>query len=152
MKLKVPPRIFKFAIVGATGFLVDCGTLALVLKTTSLDAFSARSIAISTAIFSTWLLNRNVTFGSSGHSLGGEAMRYGGVGLSGSLINYMIYSAVLLAAPRAGPFAALLVASGSVAALTYLGYSRLVFQAKQMTPTLLRPAANIQSTRQSDNQ
>jgi putative flippase GtrA len=152
MKLKVPTRIFKFAIVGATGFLVDCGTLALVLKTTPLDAFSARTIAIAAAIFSTWLLNRNLTFGSSGHSLGGEAMRYGGVGVSGSLINYLIYSAVLLAAPQAGPFAALFVASGAVAALTYLGYSRLVFQAMRMTPTVLRPTASFQSTKQSDNQ
>ena len=126
----VSNRIVKFTVVGAAGFLVDAGTLALVLKTTTLDAFAARIIAIAAALCATWLLNRSVTFGRSGHSLAGEAVRYGGVGIAGSFVNYAIYSAILVAAPQAGAFAALCLASAAVMALSYLGYSRLVFTAK----------------------
>ena len=126
----VSSRIVKFAAVGAAGFLVDAGTLAFVLKTTTLDAFSARIIAIAAALCATWLLNRSVTFGRSAHSLAGEAMRYGGVGVAGSVANYAIYSVILIAAPQAGAFAALCLASAAVMALSYFGYSRLVFTAK----------------------
>ena len=123
-------RFVKFGLVGGTGFLVDAGTLTLVLKTTELDAFSARIIAISVAISSTWILNRTVTFGKSRHSLTGEAMRYGGVGIAGSAANFAIYSTVLLAVPNAGALAALFIASGSMMIFSYFGYSRLVFQPK----------------------
>lgn len=123
-------RFVKFAIVGAAGFAVDAGALALVLKTTALDAFSARIISIAGALCATWMLNRTLTFGKSGRPLAREAMRYGGVGIAGSVMNYFIYSTVLLAAPQAGAFAALCIASGSVMLLSYFGYSRLVFQPK----------------------
>ena len=123
-------RFVKFALVGAAGFLVDAGTLALVLKTAALDAFSARIIAIAAALCATWLLNRTVTFGKSGHSLASEVARYGSVGVAGSIVNYAIYSAILLAAPQAGAFTALCLASAAVMALSYVGYSRLVFTAK----------------------
>jgi putative flippase GtrA len=123
-------RVVKFGLVGAAGFLVDAGTLALVLRKTALDPFSARVIAIGAALCATWLLNRTVTFAKSGHSLAGEAIRYGGVGIAGSAVNYAIYSAVLLTAPQAGAFTALCLASAAVMALSYFGYSRLVFAAK----------------------
>jgi putative flippase GtrA len=120
-------RFVKFGLVGAAGFLVDAGTLALVLKTTALDP---RIIAIGVALCATWFLNRTVTFGKSGHTAGAEAMRYGGVGIAGSVMNYVFYSAVLIAAPQAGAFFALCLASAAVMVFSYFGYSRLVFQAK----------------------
>jgi putative flippase GtrA len=130
MKPGVPTRFLKFALVGAAGLLVDAGTLMTILRTTPLDAFSARIIAIILALCATWLLNRTMTFGRSGHTLGGEAMRYGGVGIAGSALNYAIYSAVLLAAPQTEPFIALCLASAAVMVFSYFGYSRLVFQTK----------------------
>lgn len=123
-------RFVKFGLVGGIGFLVDAGTLALLLRATPLDAFSARLIAIALALCVTWFLNRTLTFGASGHSMGAEALRYGGVGLAGSVLNYAIYSAILLAVPQAGALTALCLASAAVMVLSYLGYSRLVFQAK----------------------
>jgi putative flippase GtrA len=123
-------QFVKFGLVGVAGFSVDAGTLALVLKTTALDAFSARIIAISAALCATWVLNRTVTFGKSGYSAANEAMRYGGVGIAGSILNYAIFSVVLLELPQAGAFAALNIASGSVMLLSYFGYSRLVFHPK----------------------
>jgi putative flippase GtrA len=123
-------RFIKFGLAGAAGFAVDAGMLAILLKTTALDVFSARIAAIGVALCVTWLINRTVTFGRSSHSFGGEAIRYGGVGVAGSVLNYAIYSAVLLAAPRTEPFIALCLASAAVMAFSYFGYSRLVFQAK----------------------
>lgn len=125
-----PERFIRFGLVGGFGFLVDAGTLAMLMKFTPLDAFSARLIAIALALCVTWFLNRTLTFGASGHSMGTEALRYGSVGLAGSALNYAIYSAILLAVPQAGALTALCLASATVMVLSYLGYSRLVFQAK----------------------
>jgi putative flippase GtrA len=123
-------RLIKFGFAGAAGFAVDAGTLALVLKMTALDPFSARVIAIAAALCATWFINRTLTFGKSGHSLSGEAIRYGGIGIAGSVLNYAVYSALLLAMPQTPPFIALCLASAAVMVFSYFGYSRLVFQAK----------------------
>jgi putative flippase GtrA len=130
LKQLMPNRLLKFALTGGIGLLADAGALALLIKVLGLDPFTARLIAIAFALAVTWLINRNFTFGKSQHSLGGEALRYGGVGIAGSAINYVIYSAILIAAPQMGAFLALCLASAAVMVLSYAGYSRLVFQAK----------------------
>ena len=56
-----------------------------------------------------------------------EGVRYGGVGVATSVVNYLVYSAILLALPAAPPLAALAVASLLAMGLSFLGYSRLVF-------------------------
>lgn len=126
----LPQRFVKFGLVGGIGFLVDAGTLAFLVNITPFDAFSARLIAIALALCVTWFLNRTLTFDASGHSMGAEAVRYGGVGIAGSVLNYAIYSAIVLATPRVGALTALFLASAAVMVLSYLGYSRLVFRAK----------------------
>ena len=123
-------RFAKFGLVGGIGFAVDAAILAILLKTTPLDAFSARLFAIAVALSVTWFLNRTLTFRASGHSMGAEALRYGSVGIFGSVLNYAIYSAILIIMPQAGALTALCVASAAIMVLSYLGYSRLVFQAK----------------------
>ncbi len=75
----------------------------------------------------TWLLNRHLTFGPSSRGMAVEGARYGGVGVVTSIVNYLVYSALLLALPGLPPLAALAVASLVAMALSYLGYSRLVF-------------------------
>jgi putative flippase GtrA len=56
-----------------------------------------------------------------------EGARYGGVGITTSLVNYLVYSLLLLAMPWMAPLLALVMASLAAMALSYLGYSRLVF-------------------------
>lgn len=121
-------RVFWFAVAGATGFAIDALVLISLLHWTGLGPYAARAIAIVTAMAATFLINRTLAFGASGRPLAEEGARYGGVGLSTSLANYLIYSGVLLAIPATPPFFALVIASAAAMVLSYLGYSRLVFR------------------------
>lgn len=121
-------RVFWFAVAGATGFAIDALVLISLLHWTGLGPYFARAIAIVTAMAATFIINRTLAFGASGRPLAEEGARYGGVGLSTSLANYLIYSGVLLAIPATPPFFALVIASAAAMVLSYLGYSRLVFR------------------------
>ncbi len=120
-------RIFAFLCVGGAGFLADAGILAGLLAVSPLDVFSARLVSIAGALCLTWLLNRNITFGASSRPVAAEGALYGGVGLSTSVVNYAIYSVILLALPATPPLAALIAASLGAMVFSYFGYSRLVF-------------------------
>lgn len=121
-------RVFWFAVAGATGFVVDALVLIALLHWTGLGPYISRAIAILAAMAVTFVINRTFAFGASGRPLAAEGARYGGVGLSTSLANYLIYSGVLMAAPSTPPLLALVIASGCAMLLSYLGYSRLVFR------------------------
>jgi len=117
----------RFLLAGGIGFVVDAAVLAVLLAGTPFDPFTARLLSIAAALLVTWMLNRRLTFGPSDRALIVEGARYGGVGTATSLVNYGVYSALLLAIPAMPPLAALCLASGAAMALSYLGYSRLVF-------------------------
>lgn len=120
-------RIFAFLCVGGAGFVADAGLLTGLLAITSLDAFSARLISVAGALCLTWLLNRQITFGASSRPVAAEGALYGSVGVTTSIVNYAIYSAILLALPAMMPLAALVIASIGAMVFSYFGYSRLVF-------------------------
>ena len=56
-----------------------------------------------------------------------EGARYGGVGLATAAVNYLVYAALLWSAPATPPIVALAIASLAAMVLSFLGYSRLVF-------------------------
>jgi putative flippase GtrA len=120
-------RLSRFALVGGIGFIADAGALALLLRMSPLGPLAARVISIGLALTATWILNRTFTFQPSRRGLALEGARYGGVGIATSLLNYLVYSALLLAVPATSPLAALAVASLVAMALSFLGYARLVF-------------------------
>ena len=120
-------RIFRFAVVGGIGFVADAGMLALLLAATPLGPFVARLVSIAFGLAVTWLCNRTLTFGPSGRSMLVEGARYGGVGITTSIVNYLVYSGLLLAMPWLAPLVALVIASLVAMTFSYLGYSRLVF-------------------------
>ncbi|MGB3812731.1 MAG: GtrA family protein [Shinella sp.] len=120
-------RAFLFSIVGGAGFLIDASMLAWLLWATSLGPFIARIVAIATAMCFTFWLNRNFTFGRSGRGLAAEGTRYGGVGISAAILNYAVYSAIVLAFPALWPVFAVAVASLVAMVWSFLGYSRFVF-------------------------
>ncbi len=121
-------KFLRFAIVGATGFLVDAGVLWLLLTYTPLGPLSARVIAIALAMTATWLLNRRFTFGASRRSIVVEGFRYGFIGLVTSLVNYGVYAGLLIMAPLLSPYAALVAASIAAMLFSFFGYSRYVFR------------------------
>jgi len=120
-------RILRFVIVGGIGFVADAGVLALLLSFTPLGPFVARLVSIGVALGVTWLCNRTLTFQPSQRGMLREGARYGGVGITTSIVNYLVYSGLLLAVPSMPPLAAMVVASLAAMVLSYLGYSRLVF-------------------------
>jgi len=117
----------RFAIVGGVGFVVDAGMLALLLWATPLGPFFGRLVSIPCGLAVTWICNRTLTFGPSNRSAVHEGARYGGVGIASSILNYLVFSGILLAVPQTPPLAALVVASLAAMVFSYLGYSRLVF-------------------------
>ena len=120
-------RLTRFALVGGIGFIVDAAILWVLLTASPLGAFAARLVSIGFALTATWLCNRHLTFQPSRRGLALEGARYGGVGIAASIFNYLVYSSLLLAIPTLPALAALTLASAAAMALSYLGYSRLVF-------------------------
>ena len=120
-------RILRFGIAGGIGFLADAGMLWLLMAATPLGPFLARIASIAFAMVVTWTINRNLTFARSGRGAVSEAARYGGVGVSAALVNYCVYSGLLLTVPGMPPFVALVIACAAAMVLSYLGYARLVF-------------------------
>lgn len=120
-------RFFRFAVTGGIGFAVDALVLAGLLEWTPLGPFTARLVSIGVALTATWLLNRAITFGASSRHPAVEGARYGGVGLAAAAVNYAVYSALILLAPWLPVIAALAIASTVAMGLSFVGYSRLVF-------------------------
>jgi putative flippase GtrA len=120
-------RVIRFSLVGGLGFLTDAVVLALLLGVTPLGPFLARLVSIGLAMTVTWLCNRSLTFRPSGRGALHEGARYGGVAIAVSIFNYLVYGGLLVAMPWMPPLVALVIASGAAMALSYLGYSRLVF-------------------------
>jgi putative flippase GtrA len=120
-------RFLRFVFVGGIGFVADAGMLALLLQATPLGPLAARLASVAFALTVTWLCNRTLTFGPSERGLIVEGTRYGGVGITSSIVNYLIYGGLLLAMPWMAPLLALAIASLAAMMLSYLGYSRLVF-------------------------
>jgi putative flippase GtrA len=120
-------RILSFALVGGIGFVTDAAVLALLLAATPLGPFLARLVSIGLAMTVTWFCNRTLTFQPSGRGALHEGARYGGVAIAVSIVNYLVYGGLLLAMPWLSPLLALVIASLAAMALSYLGYSRLVF-------------------------
>lgn len=129
-------KLLSFAVAGGTGFIVDVSVLRLGIEFFGLTPFVARIPAIAAAMATTWLINRTFTFGASGRKLRDEGSRYIAVALIGAILNYIVYSAILLALPNGfGPITddfllpefATFTAVAIVTVFSYLGYSRFVF-------------------------
>ncbi|RAX39436.1 GtrA family protein [Rhizobium tropici] len=124
-------KLFRFLIAGSVGFVVDAGVLHLLLWFTPFGPFVGRAISIPSALLATWFINRNFTFGRSDRSLAAEGFRYGSVGLTSALLNYALFSSLLMAEPALRPIIALTLASAAATAFSFFGYSRFVFRHRQ---------------------
>ncbi|TIS53479.1 MAG: GtrA family protein [Mesorhizobium sp.] len=120
-------RLPRFVLAGGIGFVADAAALWLLLCITPLGPLAARVLSIGFALAVTWQINRHLTFAPSSRGIAREGARYGGVGVATSVVNYLVYCAILFALPSVPPLAALVIASLVAMALSFLGYSRLVF-------------------------
>ncbi len=121
-------RLFSFGLAGGIGMIVDLGVLRLLIEWGA-TPFVARVPAILCAMATTWLINRNFTFAASGRSVRDEGSRYVAVAIICAILNYLIYSGILLVTPEGFlPEIATIIAVAIVTVFSYLGYSRLVFK------------------------
>ncbi|MEN0001980.1 MAG: GtrA family protein [Pseudomonadota bacterium] len=123
-------KLFSFAVAGGSGFVVDVIVLYLLLSFTPLGPFSARVFSIACAMFSNFMMNRTFTFGASDKPFLEEMARYASVGAVGAILNYAIYTVLLLAIPGFSPLLATFIAVVLVAFFSWFGYSRFVFGAR----------------------
>ncbi|QFY62096.1 GtrA family protein [Rhizobium grahamii] len=121
-------KLLRFGMAGGLGFVVDAGLLSLLLHLTALGPFISRLIAIAVAMATTWVFNRTFTFEPSRHSLAVEGFRYGSVGVTAALVNYGLYSALLLRLPDLQPLAAMVLSTAASTLFSFFGYSRFVFR------------------------
>ena len=120
-------RFFRFALVGGTGFLIDAGLLVALHNGVGLDPFTARLISIIASAFTTWRLNRGLTFGASERSQAVEGIRYATVAVLTAAFNYCLYALALMVWPSLPPIAAMIGATAAAMLFSYAGYSRFVF-------------------------
>lgn len=86
----------RFATVGVKVSLIDAGLVYLLPFTIGLNLYLARLISLGTAILAGYLLNRYFTFGGNERGCFYRQMAgHFGVHLTGGVINYAIFSAIV---------------------------------------------------------
>lgn len=128
--LSLPAQFVRFGIVGTIGFIADASMLTLVLSVTGLGFYLGRLVSFLFAASITWALNRCYTFRD--RSKQGRMRQWGRfvlVNSAGGLVNYGVYSALILGDDLFRAWPVLAVAAGSIAGLlvNFLGSKFLVF-------------------------
>lgn len=98
-------RFVRFAGVGAAGYVVDAGVLALATQALALDPYRGRALSIAVAMACTWLGNRYFTFAErrargSLSAIAQEGLKFAGANLVGAGVNYGLYAALVRFAPE----------------------------------------------------
>ena len=132
---RIASQIPAFAAIGLFGYVVDAGITYLCAKYLGLPPMLARPPGFVIATFVNFALNRAITFRHSRARPVRAFVRYCLVASAGLALNYSVYSACVLIAPRAGiavtpAILPLFVAAGSGAAmvLTFIGFRSFAFR------------------------
>lgn len=121
-------QLVRFAGVGLTGLLVDVGITVGLIRV-GIDPFMARAIAILLAMITTWRLNRALTFGASASSQTGEGLRYFSVAAIVAIINFALYSLLIITLPGLPAALAVMMAVATATGLSFIGYRNFAFKA-----------------------
>ena len=128
-------RFLRFGLVGAVGFPIDEGTLALVHSVFGLDPYSGRVISIMTAMTFTWWGNRKLTFAEHAaqgrRGAFGEWLRFVAANSVGAVANYTTYVGLLnfAPAPLNNPYLAVIAGVGVGLIFNFTLSKTLVFRA-----------------------
>lgn len=99
----VRAQFLRFATVGAAGFFVDEGVLALMRNLFGLGLLSGRAVSILCAMTFTWWGNRTITFHEHAARgfvpIAGEWLRYVMANSLGAALNYGSYALLVHVAP-----------------------------------------------------
>lgn len=125
-------KLVKFGMVGVIGFLVDAVVLFLVMRFFAADPFSGRVVSIAAALLTTWYLNRRFTFSVKTRASIEEGVGYATIKLAGQVLNFSIYSSLILFSPVLNaPLSALAAASILVMAFNFLMLDRVLYRRMQ---------------------
>jgi putative flippase GtrA len=97
------------------------------------DPFTARLASITTSAFTTWRLNRTLTFGASERGRAAEGLLYALVAAITAALNYLVYVLILIAWRELPPLVAAIGATLAAMLFSYAGYSRVVFAGSATT-------------------
>ncbi len=116
--VKFPAQLFWYALSGVAGFVVDSTVLYLLKDMMGL--YAARLVSFLCAAFSTWLINRAITFRNrkSGHSKGKEFSLYLALMSIGGCVNYSVYALMIARYSMIALYPVFGVAAGSLAGMT----------------------------------
>lgn len=110
-------QFFRFAIAGSIGFLVDAGVLYGALAI-GLGAYAGRVVSFLCAAFTTWQINRRLTFEvNRTGSLWREWLRYLAAMSVGGVCNYGSYAIALLFLPKVTIAPLIAVGAGAIAGM-----------------------------------
>ena len=126
-------RFALFCVGGGLAFLVDAGVLHLLASVLGVNPYLARLFSFSSAVTTTWLFNRTLTFADAKDGAlhwTREWGRYVVSQLGGFSVNYGVYALLLWALPLFRQWPVLGVAAGSATGMVvnYLLARHFVFR------------------------
>jgi putative flippase GtrA len=89
----LPPiflKFIRFALVGATGLVIDFGLTYLIKEKLKLNKYLANAVGFFAAATSNFFINRNWTFANTNPDVAGQYLKFIGFALIGLAINSMI--------------------------------------------------------------
>jgi putative flippase GtrA len=127
---KLAAGLRSFVAVGAVGFVIDAGLLAVLAHGAGWSPWLARVPSFLAAVTATWLLNRRLTFAGRGlQSRSLEAIGYGAIQVCGALINLAVFGFCLARFPQLAALPLIPFAAGAAVAMifNYLAANRLLY-------------------------
>ncbi len=126
---RIRHQLARFLVVGAAGFAVDVGTLALLVYglgygQQSSGLIGSRLVAFLAAVAVTFLLNARYTFGASVRKA--KVSRYVAIQLLGAVINIGTYT-VLVLGPLPRPLYALAIGSAAATVSNFVLVRQFVY-------------------------
>ena len=118
-----------FVMAGLTAFAVDAAILELLTRGAGVHPLLARLPSVASAMAVSWWINRTLTFAVKASASLAEFLRFAAVASGSNILNYAIYSALLLLGVVSLPFIALVLASAAAMAFSYAGMRLAVFRA-----------------------
>lgn len=112
-------EFWRFAIVGAAGFLVDAGALTLAMHWLGLGLYSGRVFSYLCAASFTWICNRRFTFAAGTGAPAAQWIRFLGANAIGGAVNYGIYAAIVTFSAVGAEWPVIGVAVGAIAGLLF---------------------------------
>jgi putative flippase GtrA len=128
---KAVKQFVSFTVVGLIGLGVDAGVFVLLTSALLWSIALARTVSVCCAIFTTWALNRAVTFAAHRSPRRGEEfVRYVAVQLSGLVVNIGVFALCLWLVPvlRQVPVVALVLGGAAGFAFNFTVMRAVVFR------------------------